>query len=478
MASKIKRLTDEERKIELKAYDFAEGLKGFFGLNSTGTNPVAEVEIDQKEIINTSDTLDSKPITDSIPVSNSRPISNQEPVSNSESILNPVPTPNLIPVLNSVPISDQRPVLDSKPVPNTIPVLNSGPIKSVKSVLNSEPISNSESIFDAPSVTNPKSKEVSNSIPVPKTKHIKNNTRIEFDINYDNYCIKALKTLKTQNKSLAALGMLFLLHSLLPPSGGRIKIDRVASATGMGKSNILAQLEALENVGLINTIARDISGRLISFGGIENEMGIELVTISSSSSSLLINNNNNMYTESVTHYENETGTEFVTDTEFVTFREDAKNIKPESEESELKNILRNNLISLKFSAQEFFFIAKAAKINVARLTNQCFQQYHDLKNKMGDKYTNGLFLSLLSKAKDNPTAYVAKAIQQGASASPDDENRSEMVLRAGENILKEVGIDILRKDLETALASLSLEGQAQAAIRQECDEFVRKIVVR
>jgi hypothetical protein len=44
----------------------------------------------------------------------------------------------------------------------------------------------------------------------------------------------------------------------------------------MGRCNILAQLEALEQTGLITTVARDVSGRLIHFPkGIENDTRIE-----------------------------------------------------------------------------------------------------------------------------------------------------------------------------------------------------------
>jgi hypothetical protein len=40
MASKIKRLTEEERQAELKAYSFGEGLQGFLGVNISSSDNV------------------------------------------------------------------------------------------------------------------------------------------------------------------------------------------------------------------------------------------------------------------------------------------------------------------------------------------------------------------------------------------------------------------------------------------------------
>jgi hypothetical protein len=83
----------------------------------------------------------------------------------------------------------------------------------------------------------------------------------------------------------------------------------------------------------------------------------------------------------------------------------------------------------------------------------------------------------LSKAKDNPTAYVIKAIQQGATASQEDEVRAEKVLKAGDAIFKEVGVDILHKELENALLLFSLNGQSQKMIKEECESFIARMVL-
>jgi DNA-binding transcriptional ArsR family regulator len=373
---------------------------------------------------------------------------------------NPLLISNLVPVSNSLPVLNPEPILDLTPISNQVTTLDSA------SILNS--------------VQN------SNSIPVSKTIRSKKNTRTESDIYHNNYCVKALRTLKMQNKSLAALGMLFLLHSLLPSSGGRIKVDRIVSATGMSKSNILAQLDALENVGLITTLTRDISGRLISFSpGIENDIGtkFEMGTESDKDSSCYFNK---LKTTTTTltpkkgmDIETNMGAESNTDCEISTrIGNDTEVNTIKHFDTMLKNKLHNNIVSLKFSAQEFFFVAKASKVGIDKLTEQCFKHYHYIKGNMGGKYANGLFLALLSKAKDNPTAYVVKAIQQGATASPDDEIRAENVTKAGESIFKEIGVDILRKDLENALCLLSSNGQSQETIQQECRIFVERMVSR
>jgi hypothetical protein len=127
------------------------------------------------------------------------------------------------------------------------------------------------------------------------------------------------------------------------------------------------------------------------------------------------------------------------------------------------------------AARELFFTAKASRVNVDKLTNQCFQQFLSIKQTKGSKYAIALFYNLLSKSKDNPNAYVVRAVQQGATASLEDEQNSVWIVEAGDDIFKEIGVDILQKDLEAALSKLYLNGQSQALVKDELDSFTARI---
>jgi hypothetical protein len=166
-----------------------------------------------------------------------------------EHIPNTEPIPIMIPVPKSEPMTVDSPK-DS--VPNKEPVPFSQPDPFTERVAISEPDTS-------------KKQPVPFTIPVPNssTDYADQNTQATQVEN--NYCVLTLKALKTQNKSLAALGMLFLLHSLIPKPEGRVKIDRIVVMTGMSKHNILAQLQALEDAGIIATLTRDQNGRLIKF---------------------------------------------------------------------------------------------------------------------------------------------------------------------------------------------------------------------
>jgi hypothetical protein len=176
------------------------------------------------------------------------------------SIPNEESNTNTIPIPITIPIPQKTPITNTAPSTNTVPTPppNNSPKETVMI-----PIPNMESNTDTEPV--PITIPVSQTAPISNTEPIKQKQRGKNDINYDNYCTRALKSLKTHNKSLAALGMLFLLHSLIPSPEGRVKIDRIVAITGMAKHNILSQLQALEDVGIIRTVTRDHNGRVIQF---------------------------------------------------------------------------------------------------------------------------------------------------------------------------------------------------------------------
>jgi hypothetical protein len=199
------------------------------------------------------------PVTISEPASHTEPVPKTEPVSFSELMaeLGPVPfselmpkttpTPISEPVSNAEPVSKTESVPIAEPIPKAVPAPFSGSVSKLEPIPFSEPVPHSASL-DARN-----SKPLQNGVALPIAP-------------YDsNYCVAVLKRLKERNRSLAALGMLFLLHSLIPQNQGRVKINQIVGMTGMSKHNILAQLQALENSGIIETLACDQNGRLIKF---------------------------------------------------------------------------------------------------------------------------------------------------------------------------------------------------------------------
>jgi hypothetical protein len=137
--------------------------------------------------------------------------------------------------------------------------------------------------------------------------------------------------------------------------------------------------------------------------------------------------------------------------------------------------LSKSKITIKIAARELYFTAKASSINIDRLSNQCFKHYLSLKQSKGSNYAMALFLSLLSKSRENPTAYVIRAIQQGAAPSQEDQRMAGMISKAGETVFKKVGEEILQRDLDLALSRISLSGIPQNQIREELDAFTNRI---
>jgi hypothetical protein len=137
--------------------------------------------------------------------------------------------------------------------------------------------------------------------------------------------------------------------------------------------------------------------------------------------------------------------------------------------------LSKSKITIRITARELYFTAKASLVNVDRLTNQCFQQFLSVKQAKGSIYAIALFHNLLIKSKDNPNAYVITAIKQGATPSLEDEQKATNISNAGETVFKKIGIEILQRDLEAALSQLSIYGLSQEQIKEDLDSFTKRI---
>jgi hypothetical protein len=130
---------------------------------------------------------------------------------------------------------------------------------------------------------------------------------------------------------------------------------------------------------------------------------------------------------------------------------------------------------MSITARELYFTAKASMVNIDKLTNQCFQQFLSVKQAKGPKYAMALFYNLLTKSRDNPNAYVIRAIQQGATASLEDEQNALVISEAAETVLKKIGVEILERDLAAAFSKLSVRGLTQDQVKEELNLFTKRI---
>jgi hypothetical protein len=261
----------------------------------------------------------------------------------------------------------------------------------------------------------------------------------------------------------------------------------MSKACGVVRTTLIAQLRVLEKQDIIRLGEPEKQGRRLRIMCIENTTYRENDTHLSSSSSLNSKNNNygddrnyssnNTYSDNDTYVINETYTGNDICIDNGTLKNDTyidNNIYIENNIVSEK-ILKSR-ITMQVAARELYFAAKASQVNINRLSNQCFQQFISVKQSKGSKYAIALFRNLLSKSRDNPNAYVIKAIQQGATATLEDEHYADGIAAAGETIFKKIGVEILQRELDEALSVLFLHGLSQEQVREDMDMFTKRII--
>jgi NDP-sugar pyrophosphorylase family protein len=273
-----------------------------------------------------------------------------------------------------------------------------------------------------------------------------------------------------------AIGVLAVLIDEFPSGFGMLNVTQMSKACGVVRTTLIAQLRVLEKHGVIRLGEPEKQGRRLRIMCIQNATHRENDTPACSSSSFKENNyyndaqrydlnkeasSNNIYVDNTTHVENDIYVE--RDTRI--------------ENNTIVGRISNSKITKQVAARELYFTAKASHVNISKLSNQCFRQFLAIKQEKGQKYAIALFLNLLTKSRDNPNAYVIKAIQQGATASPDDENRADIISRAGDTMFKRVGEDILQRELDAAFSMLSMTGASQNQVMEELEWFTNKIIM-
>jgi NDP-sugar pyrophosphorylase family protein len=268
-----------------------------------------------------------------------------------------------------------------------------------------------------------------------------------------------------------ALGVLAVLIDEYPSGLGMLNVTQMSKACGVVRTTLIAQLRVLEKLGVIRLGEPEKQGRRLRITCIENTTYSENATPISSSSSFFKENNNykdvqiyslnNTYSENATRIENDMYIE--------------RDICIEN--NIIANRISNSRITKQIAARELYFTAKASHVSISKLSNQCFRQFLAVKQEKGQKYAIALFRNLLTKSRDNPNAYVIKAIQQGATASPDDERSADVISRAGDTIFKKLGEEILQRDLDAAFSMLSMHGASQSQVIEELEWFTNKIIM-
>jgi NDP-sugar pyrophosphorylase family protein len=331
-----------------------------------------------------------------------------------------------------------------------------------------------------------------------------NDTYSENDIHPGN-TVKLAKIL-----GFTALGVLAVLIDEFPNGSGMLNVTKLSKSCGVARTTLITQIRALEKCGAVSLGAAEKQGRWLEILCSENATcsgnTIHPPCSSSSSSSNYLNNKNYYYREEINHIGNATCSKNDIHSDYDTCRENATYEKETHSENNIYSVnttrlenatcsvndthignatyrenaivtekLSKSKITIKIAARELYFVAKASSINVDRLSSQCFQQFLSIKQSKGSCYAMALFLSLLSKSRENPTAYVIRAIQQGASPSPEDQRRAESISKAGETVFKKVGEEILQRDLDAALSRISLSGISQNQIQDELEVFTKRI---
>jgi hypothetical protein len=327
-----------------------------------------------------------------------------------------------------------------------------------------------------------------------------NNTTRENDT-YSENAIYDGKTVKlAEILGFTALGVLAVLIDEFPDGRGMLNVTQLAKACGVARTTLIAQLRSLEKCAVITLGNAEKTGRRIEILCVENTTYRDNAIPYPSSSSILNNKNNNyyqgdIYTGNNMRVENETrenNTRSANNTDGVldiyiekdihsnnaTYTENNTHLENDIyiENAIVTEKLSKSKITMRIAARELFFTAKASMVNIDKLSKQCFQQFLSVKQSKGANYAIALFHNLLTRSKENPTAYVIRAIQQGAAPSHEDEKRAETISRAGESVLRKIGEEILQRDFDSAIAQLSLAGASQKALWEEIDSFVKRIL--
>jgi hypothetical protein len=339
--------------------------------------------------------------------------------------------------------------------------------------------------------------------------HSEKTTR-ENDTYIENATYKSNTVKLAERLGFTALGVLAVLIDEYPSGLGMLNVTQLSKACGVARTTLIAQLRTLEKTSVIKLGEAEKQGRRVEITCIENATRSENAT-SPSSSSLNNNNNNwekgsmyrkndtyagyathnagNMYSENAMRVENAMRSErdmYIVneiDNPIMMYSENA--MRSENNTDIVNDIyIENNIvvdklskskITMQIAARELYFTAKASAVNISRLSNQCFQQFMLIKQAKGAIYAIALYHNLLTRSRDNPNAYVIKAIRGGATASLEDEQRAAGISEAAETIFKEIGVDILQKDLDEALSLLALRNFSQDEIKKELDEFTKRI---
>jgi hypothetical protein len=291
-----------------------------------------------------------------------------------------------------------------------------------------------------------------------------------------------------------ALGVLAVLIDEFPSGSGMLNVTQLSKSCGVARTTLITQLRSLEKCGAVSLGYAEKNGRWLEILCSENTTCSENATPLPCSSSSILNNKNyyyrdtanyienatlepDIYSESTTHSENTIRVENDTYSENNIYSGNTIRSKNAtySENTTLAEKLSKSKITVRIAARELYFIVKASHVNIDRLSKQCFEQFLAVKHAKGANYAMALFLSLLSKSKENPTAYVIRAVQQGAAPSREDQRRAESISKAGETVFKKIGEDILQRDLDSALLQIAQEGVSQNQIQEELDIFTKRI---
>jgi len=233
--------------------------------------------------------------------------------------------------------------------------------------------------------------------------------------NYDSTLIKLAASI-----GMPSLGILLTLRSILPSSGGNIRVNAFARSIDMSANNVRIQLENLQNKGLIVTTTGGEEGKWVSF--------------------------TNDSLNSVTNL----------------FMADIKNIASEenfSIEVNIPNKEKNigfNKFTFPLRSKEFYFACLKVGKPPENFQPAVVRKWIGVAEKESSEYAVAVVLEFIPNAKTNPSAYLHTMLEHEVKPSQANMEVARQLLESISSMNKTIGEEILPKDWIQAAGKLGL----------------------
>lgn len=244
--------------------------------------------------------------------------------------------------------------------------------------------------------------------------------------------------------SLAAFGFLTVLHAILPPEGGLLRVNALARALGLSRRTLQIQLQGLEEAGVIQCGNISQEGREIFFTGAGN-FTREKFFATSSSCSLETTTTTTASAETRAGVEKNTG--------------------------DFNAVLRRHKEASFRSG--IFAALLASGVKPEQMPDAMVFRLVRMAENTSIEDVAALVLEYVPRAKSNPAGYLHGVIEKGGTASTASREKAAAVLTALEAIRKEIGVEILPDDWIAAVRVLKMQATRENALLRQTELIER-----